>query len=178
MGQWVIEGPLGVDVTKAATTDREFELGTRVVTRDTASEKKYRIYRYCKSHAALTVGEIKVINSNFEATMAATATTASGATVQIPLGVAQTVATSATGALYGWLQTGGWFDNVGCINASANVQLFASATAGYAQAGNVGAQDKIVGLAGGDFAQSGTSLTADGFSKEEIFLEAYPGTTA
>jgi len=175
MSQYVTDGPLGVDPSVATPgTDVLFPVGTMLKTRDTASPFKNRIFRYCKSHAAYVVGEVRIINSNYEATSALITGSTASANNKTKVGSAQVAAASTTGALYGWVQTGGWFDNIGVKDASANKQLFTSATAGYVGDGNLTAQKKVWGLSGCDGATLGagtTSYTADAFSEEEIFVD-------
>lgn len=175
--QFTVNGPYGVDVTESAGTTPKFALGTKLETKETgAIYEKPRIYRYVKSHAALVVGEPRLINSNFELISTFNTTSAGALTARRPIGVAQVATASATGALYGWVQTGGWFDNFAVKDASANKQLFTSATVGYVGDGNTTAQKKIHGLAGGDGATLGagtTSMTADAYSPDEIFVDPW-----
>lgn len=131
MASYVVNPPLGdvdlaAEVYSAATgAVPKFALGTKVETQDG------KIFRYCKSQAAKTVGLVYEISYAWEVMDALTTDIDNDAPIMLCVPAETKTAPSGQTYAYAWYQTGGNFAAIELLQScEPNVELKSTATAG------------------------------------------------
>jgi hypothetical protein len=156
--------PVGVDLSALDTTPR-VALGSKIVTRERETDKE-RIYRYVRIDAAYTAG-VPVVLSSVNRLVSPAGVADVGQSIAVPQ---VAIASPAAGPVYGAVQTGGYFDEVGilCSSAVANAALYLGATGA---ATTVPGATAPVRLGNARALSNATADEAIAYSREELTLE-------